>query len=377
MEFHSTNPNSPPAAPRLRVAQVVDTLDAGGAERVAVNLANVLPRDRFESYICTTRRTGPLAALVQPHVSRVDLNRRSRADIAAVVRFAHWLRTNRIAIVHAHGTALFVCALAVRLYSSPKLVWHDHFGRYLVEKRPVWPYLLALRKVSAALMVNQSLAEIAIQEFRVPAKRVFYIPNFVTEPSETGAAADLPGMKACRIVCVANLRPEKDHLTLIDAMKQVVESDPRASLLLVGSETDLAQVAKVKQRIQQDGLNDRVFLLGSRGDVWSILRACDIGVLSSSSEGMPLALLEYGLAGLPVVGTSVGQCGEVLDEGRAGILVPPSDPAALASAIVTLLRSRDLRERLGAAFKARVEREYGAQRILTKITEVYCRALSA
>jgi glycosyltransferase involved in cell wall biosynthesis len=184
-------------------------------------------------------------------------------------------------------------------------------------------------------------------------------------------------MKTSRIVCVANLRPEKDHLTLIDAMKQVVESDPRACLLLVGSETDPAQTAKVKLRIQESGLSGHVSLLGSRGDVWSILRACGIGVLSSSSEGMPLALLEYGLAGLPVVSTSVGQCGEMLDEGRAGILVSPGKPEELAAAIVTLLRSRDLRERLGAAFKARVDREYGEQKIVNEITEVYRRALSA
>jgi glycosyltransferase involved in cell wall biosynthesis len=359
------------------VAQVVDTLAAGGAERVAVNLANALPRDRFESFICTTRRAGPLSALVQPHVKGVDLNRRSRVDIVAVVRFARWLRTNRIAIVHAHGTALFICALATRLYPSARLIWHDHFGRYLVDKRPVWPYRLALRKVSAALMVNQPLADIAIQEFRVPAKRVFYIPNFVIEPPGAGVALNLPGMKTSRIVCVANLRPEKDHLTLIDAMKQVVESDPRACLLLVGSETDPAQTAKVKLRIQESGLSGHVSLLGSRGDVWSILRACGIGVLSSSSEGMPLALLEYGLAGLPVVSTSVGQCGEMLDEGRAGILVSPGKPEELAAAIVTLLRSRDLRERLGAAFKARVDREYGEQKIVNEITEVYRRALSA
>jgi glycosyltransferase involved in cell wall biosynthesis len=60
-----------------------------------------------------------------------------------------------------------------------------------------------------------------------------------------------------------------------------------------------------------------------------------------------------------------------------GLVVAQSDPAALFSATVTLLRSRDLRERLGAAFKARVDREYGEQRILTEITEVYRHALSA
>ena len=75
--------------------------------------------------------------------------------------------------------------------------------------------------------------------------------------------------------------------------------------------------ARVQERIQQHGLESHVFLLGSRSDVPSILSGCDIGVLSSASEGMPLALLEYGVAGLPTVATRVGQVPEILDEGRA------------------------------------------------------------
>ena len=84
--------------------------------------------------------------------------------------------------------------------------------------------------------------------------------------------------------------------------------------------------------------------MGPRNDVPAILRACRIGVLSSASEGLPLALLEYGKHGLAAVSTAVGQCPEVLDNGYAGVLVPASSPDQFSDAIVGLLdRSRPAR----------------------------------
>src|SRR5439155_12403940 len=143
---------------RTVVMQVVDSFAMGGAERVAVNLANKLPEDRFESHICVTRRSGPLAELVKPHVKRLELTRRSAADARAVFRFASYLRKNRVSIVHAHGTALFISALGVSFSRGSKLIWHDHFGRYAVEKRPVLPYRLGVSKASAVIAVNKQLA---------------------------------------------------------------------------------------------------------------------------------------------------------------------------------------------------------------------------
>src|ERR1019366_9311789 len=114
-------------------------------------------------------------------------------------------------------------------------------------------------------------------------------------------------------------------------------------------------------------MTQAVTFLGPRDDVQDLLQSCDVAVISSAAEGFPLAILEYGAAGLATVSTRVGACAEILENGRVGLIVPPSAPDELAAAIVTLLRSRDLRERLGAAFKSRVEREYGEQRIVTEI----------
>jgi glycosyltransferase involved in cell wall biosynthesis len=128
---------------------------------------------------------------------------------------------------------------------------------------------------------------------------------------------------------------------------------------------------ELRQEIAQNHLDHNVTFLGQRHDVPRLLRACDIGVLSSKSEGLPVSLLEYGLAELPVVATRVGQCEEVLDFGRAGILVPSQSPAELAEALLSLLESPERRASFGQKLLHRMKTAYSAAPIMKQITGVY------
>jgi glycosyltransferase involved in cell wall biosynthesis len=105
--------------------------------------------------------------------------------------------------------------------------------------------------------------------------------------------------------------------------------------------------------------------------VTRIVRASDIGVLSSESEGFPLALIEYGQAGVAAVATDVGQCREILDHGRAGTLVPASDPQQLARALTQLLLHHRDRRRLAAALEDRVRDRYASGRLVEQICGIY------
>jgi glycosyltransferase involved in cell wall biosynthesis len=160
-------------------------------------------------------------------------------------------------------------------------------------------------------------------------------------------------------------------------MALTIQQMPNAHLLLVGEFGDAAYFKTLKEKLTQQKLERNVSLLGSRRDVSSILEGCDIGVLSSASEGLPLALIEYGEAGLAAVATLVGQCAEVLDDGNAGLLVPPAAPDKLAEALLTLLRSPELREELGKQFRRRVQERYSADNSIRQICQVYETVLSS
>jgi len=175
----------------------------------------------------------------------------------------------------------------------------------------------------------------------------------------------------------------KGSLNLVRAMALVVRRYPSAHLLLVGAHSDPAYSASssyfeaVKQEVARNSLGQNISILGQRRDISALLHVCDIGVLSSRTEGLPVSLLEYGMAGLPVVATQVGECEEVLDRGGAGLLVPPQSPRDLAKALLSLLDSRERRALLGERFLHRVQNLYSAKAIIERVCLVYTQVLES
>jgi len=360
---------------KIGVLHLVDSLASGGAERVAVMLANNLPREHYRAYLCASRRVGPLQRHIESHVTFYDLRRKGLIDFKALLRLVGLTRQEHIHIVHAHTTSLFFGAALCWLNPSLSLVWHDHVGLQEMNSRPVFLYRPFAVRAQAVFAVTRKLADWAVCVLGIPENRVMYLPNFVEAQSLSSGYLDLPGQSGKRIVCVANIRSQKDHLTLVRAMAQVERVEPSSHLILVGAETNPKLANQVREETRRLGLERNLTWLGSRQDIPWILAHCDIGVLSSASEGFPVTLLEYGRAGLAAVATQVGECAEILDEGAAGILVPPSTPDSLASGLLRLLQSPDLRARLGERFRGRVKQNYSVETIMKQVCKVYERIL--
>jgi glycosyltransferase involved in cell wall biosynthesis len=363
------------------VMHVVDTLDIGGTETVAVNLANRLPRERYRPYLCTTRRasrSNALASSLHKDVRRLSLDRDFRFDLSAVIRLVDFIRREKINLLHVHSTSIFLGRLAALLAPSRvRVIWHDHYGRCELNDRPVRLYRLAISGAAGVIAVNYQLAEWARRSLHVSPRRVWYVPNFVMPSrAQTRLAQDLPGSSGNRIVCVGNLRLQKDHLTLIRAMAVVRDHHPAAHLLIAGAPLDVDLAHSLGREVRRLRLEENVTFLGQVDDVASILPICDIGVLSSLSEGLPLALLEYGWAGLPAVATSVGQCPEVLDHGNAGILVKPGAPQELATAIQQLLSSPERRNASARRLRDFVRKTFDPAVIVNQICRIYETVLS-
>ena len=355
----------------IGVLHLVDSLDAGGAEQMAVMLANSLPVERYAAWICASRKSGSLETRLAAHVNFYNLQRRGRFDLGAILRLARLIRQENIRIIHAHTTSLFLGTVICFLNPRVQMLWHDHFGRQDVEARSVVYYRPFASRTRLIFTVTRRLRDWAIDKLEIPGERVVYLPNFVDMQVDPRPVQDLPGVAGKRLVCVANIRRQKDHLSLVSAMATVVSIEPLAHLILVGAETDMALSQKVKQKILDLGLTGNITFLGPREDVPAILAGSDIGVLASVSEGFPVALLEYGRAGLACVATRVGEIEEILNQGEAGLLVSPSAPAELAAALVELLKSPGRVKSLGLRLHDRVAANYSAEVITQQVCGLY------
>jgi len=132
------------------------------------------------------------------------------------------------------------------------------------------------------------------------------------------------------------------------------------------------ETAEALRRQARDlGVGDRVHLLGLRGDIPNLLGGADVFVLPSLSEGLPVALLEAMSAGCAIVASDVGDVRTVLDDGRAGVLVPPGDARALAVAVDGLLRTPDRARELAAWAQRRAVQEYDVARMVARYAAIY------
>lgn len=312
----------------MRVLQLIDTLEAGGAERMAVSLANALCGKVELSALCATRSEGPLRGTVSSDVLFFTMKKMSAFDRAALMRLAGFIRENRIGIVHAHGTSVFTAVLVKRLVPGLRVIWHEHYGARAQQSRwknlPLWA---ACRFVDAAIGVNPDLAGWIGRQLGVP--HTVFIPNFATL-ADRGESITLRG-NGRKIVVLANLKPPKNHHRLVSAFASSGLADQGWTLHLGGKDFVDAYSESLKAAVAAASLSDCVFLYGSIENAAAFLEQGDLAVLASTSEGFPVALLEYGLAGLPVVCTQVGYCREIV--GGRGWLFDPENEISMARAL--------------------------------------------
>jgi glycosyltransferase involved in cell wall biosynthesis len=330
----------------MRVVQIVDSLEIGGAERMAVNYANALSQRIAFSGLVATRKEGGLHGKVSSKVHYLFLQRTSKIDWGAILRLRSYCKRNQIEWLHPHSSSYFIAVLVKLTMPRLRIVWHDHNGlsEFLHTKK--WMALrLASFFFSGIISVNYQLTDWAIKTLNC--KRVIYLPNFTVTETDASVQTTLQGESGKRILCLANLREQKNHFMLLDVAKKMLQSHPEWSFHLVGKDFEDDYSRRLKQIIQSEGLSN-VYLYGSRNDTVHIISQSDIAILTSKSEGLPVSLLELGLYGKPVVMTAVGEIPMIVADGQNGFVTEPS-AGPFYESLVKLVDDAPLRARFGKA----------------------------
>jgi glycosyltransferase involved in cell wall biosynthesis len=361
---------------RTRVLMLLDRLSGGGggAEVFTVGLASSLPRDRFDVRVCAVREADGflLELLDDAGIPRFCLQRDGR-DLRPFRRLHRYLREECVDVLHTHMFGSNVWGTVVgRLARTPVIVAQEHTWSY--QGQPLRKLLdgqLIGRFASRFVAVSRADRERMVALERVRPEKTAVIPAaFVPRdlPPAGDARAELGIPAEAPVVGTAvSMRPQKALEVLIDAFARLLEALPDARLLLVG---DGVCREELEAHARRRGVDGRVHFTGNRPDVLNFIAAFDVSALSSDFEGTPLFVFESMALGTPVVATAVGGLLEVIEDGRSGVLVPPRDPEALASALEDLLRDPARREAIAAAGRERV-REFSVERAAERFAGLY------
>jgi glycosyltransferase involved in cell wall biosynthesis len=380
----------------LRVAQLVETLGAGGAQRLAAGIADSLAARGHDAHLVALSAEGPLREALPEGVVCHDLGFRWAqgaliADLlplpATYARLESLLRRHGIEVVQTHLPGANFCGLALawrgvgRVYptvhNTREFAYGDAGSRWRGSWRR-WAYRRMLRDCAGVIAVSQAardamLAELGLAE--ETAERLHVVPNGVRLPSlpddaeradaraELGVAPD-----AVLILASGRMTEQKNFGDLLVALAGMDQTPAPWRCLIAGDgplHGDLvAQAAGL-------GLTDRVSLPGHLTDIERVVAAADIFCLPSRWEGRPLALLEAMAAGLPVVASAIASVSELVEDGRVGYLCQPGDTAGLARALGDLLADPELRHRLGAAGRTAIAAHHGWDAMIDRLEALY------
>jgi len=367
---------------RTRILHIIPNIAIGGAERLVVNLLEAIDKEKFEVAACSLYPKSGTALeqeLEQHGIPVYYLGKHKGLDLRMIPRLYHLFRIFRPDVVHLH--------LSVLRYALIPMVFCGIAGRFhtvhnIAQKEVDAPgkivhwlafHIGGVIPVSISYEVAQTVEK--VYNVRTP---IIYngIPteDFHTMPSVRSSWRKKEGIKDSEIVFlhIGRFSLQKNHRLLIEAFEQVIKECPNGTLFLVGDGKLRTEIEKI---VKGKSLEQKIHFLGLRRDIPELLAGCDIFVLSSDWEGVPMTILEAMAAGRPVIATAVGGVPELVEGGVTGLLVPPQDIQALSKAIVRLADDPSLSEAMGEQGRKRAVERFDIKLIVRQYEELYLKVL--
>ncbi len=384
------------------VAQLVETLAMGGAENLAVQIANARAAAGDRSLLYVLEGPGPLSERITPGV-RVRYFHYRRAPIGRFPAFVRSIRQGHdllarqladdgVQVLQTHLPGANFWGLLMALRHRTRVVATVHNNRefdYGDADHPLrrrfrrMAYRWILRRCDAVVAVSRDVAVSLLQEVGMredDVTRLVVVPNGVPlpDPLPPVRRRELRERYGCGpddilVLAAGRHSEQKNFRALVEAFPLVLERAPRCRGVVAGEGPLRTRHQHHAARL---GVAEALEFPGNVGDLTDLMQAADLFVLPSLWEGLPLVLLEAMACGLPVVGSRIKGIEDVVEDGVHGLLVPPDDPPALARAIAALATDPDRRRRLGNAARELVRRDYSFDRVAADLGSLYHRIMA-
>jgi glycosyltransferase involved in cell wall biosynthesis len=358
---------------RRTVAHFVSSAEFGGTEQALLHLLAGLEHEGWRQVLVHHPEPRPARLIEGARQCGVPTRcvPRTVGSPGDLRRWIDVLRAEQPDVFHAHLNWPLACrtgllmAAALRVRARVATVQLFIGGPWPVQS-PVQRLLVA-PTVGRFVAVSHGVAEQLHASFGVPLTKLRVVHNGI----RVADFADVAPVRIARapvVLTTARLDPQKGLPVLLEAATKL----PDVSFVVAGDGPERPVLA---ERARTLGVAGRVHFVGHRTDIAGLLAGCDVFVLPSVNEGLPLALLEAMAAGRPLIASAIPGVSEAVVHGQSGLLVPPGDSTALAAAIRRLLVEPDLRRRLASAARARVEREFSAEDMVRGVAAAYVELL--
>jgi L-malate glycosyltransferase len=373
---------------RHHILFVIDELcEIGGAERVLFKMIRSLPQDLFRCSLFTFRINDEAdVTKIGCPVFVLPLKRTYDWNAMRVAReIRRFIKREKVSIVHTFfETSDLWAGPIAKLSGCPVLVSSRRDLGILRSRKHRIGYKVLRGLYDTVLTVSPQVSQFCIEQDGLdPSKVQTLFTGLDIEAVAQGTSRQLMrkelgiGESVPVITTVGNIRKVKGIDILLEAAALVCRKLPSAVFLVVGRKSEEGHCRELEARISALGLESNFRMLGSREDVFSILRMSDVFCLPSRSEGFSNALIEAMACSLPCVATDVGGNPEVLTQGESGLLVPNENSEEMALALLQLLSDPSLAAVLGARGEKLVRSRFTTDAMIADLTEVYTKLLAA
>ncbi len=358
---------------KKRILHITTVNTMGGAEKKVINILKTEKKD-FDYTVTSIRDLkGPLGEWVrQLNYKYIDLNQKT--TIHKIYHLSKILKTNKFDLVQSYGLTaeVFGCCMA-RIFSIPCVSTLVSTNDYNTCLRKIIGRISS-KFVSQFVSVSQSGADILYKLIHVPHHKINVIINGIEIINQKNYDSKKVRNKYFKILTVANLHPRKGHKYLLLAIKSIYEQGYDDMEFIFAGRDDYQ--GKLHSFAESLGVRDKVHFAGFQNDIYPLLYACDLFLLPSCIEGIPISIIEAMSFGKPVIATNVGGIPEIIKNNGTGLLIPACDPKAISEAILKLYYSKEKRNYLAKNAKVYSHKFLNKDRMVQEYWDIYYKLCS-
>ena len=360
----------------MKILMLTQSLTQSGLEMIVYVLTKEILKKEINVEVCCYDLLGPNAnKLMNQGVKVHFLPRKPGIDWLYPLKLAFLIRERKINLIHAHNATAWFYGTWASILTGVPIVYTEHDRSFPTPLRLKYFHYFFGKYATAVIAVSKAVKENLEKYEHIKNVKVIYngIDPDLFKPAsieEKVLKKKQLGLNKNDFVLgnVGRMDYWKNQRILIEILPDLKKISPQIKLILVGGGEE---EGNLKKSAIKKGVKNDVIFLGQRSDVNQILKAFDIFVFPSLTEGLPLVVIEAMATGLPIVASHVGGIPELVVNGETGFLVSPTSKEEIKEAIIKLLNNPELRKEMGQIARKRFETHFSLPQMVQKYIEVY------